>query len=67
MPILTYEHANETFTLERGHGRPEEITLSQAKDLWNSGTLADWNLSLSRLASFDWSIQKLDEYYREEE
>jgi len=47
------------------NGKGEVYTTEQAREIVNSGTPYECNLSMQRLISYDFDYDKLDEFYRE--
>ena len=41
------------------------VTVEEAKRLWESGTIEDFNLALRRLATMEWDYEALKRYYAE--
>jgi hypothetical protein len=40
-----------------------ELSIDEARQLWESGQIEDCNLSFKTLAFFDFDFEKVDEYY----
>jgi hypothetical protein len=43
----------------------KSLTLEEARALWETGTVKEYNFSLRRLVSFDWDVKALQAYYAE--
>ena len=59
--IINCDVAKREFRTEKG----EKVSLSVVKDLWETGSIADYNLSLRSLANCDWNWEHLERYYAE--
>jgi hypothetical protein len=57
--FLNTGRAEVSITNEKG----EPVLLEEAKRLWESGSLNDYNLALRRFASLDWNYEALKAYY----
>jgi hypothetical protein len=47
------------------HGR--KYTEAEAREVWESGEVDDYNLAFKRLMNFNFSLASLEQFYREDE
>ena len=64
--IVCYDHKRrQCFDESDNHSKP--ITIDQAREAYESGTLSDFNLALRQLAIQEWDMERVEEYYREQD
>ena len=65
--IVCYDHKRRQCFDETIRAKPSKITIDQAREAFESGTLSDFNLALRQLAIQDWDMEAVEQYYREQD
>ncbi len=65
--IVCYDHKRRQCFDETIMAKPSRITIDQAREAYESGTLSDFNLALRQLAIQEWDMERVEEYYREQD
>ena len=65
--IVCYDHKLRQCFDETIMAKPSKITIDQAREAYESGALSDFNLALRQLAIQEWDMERVEEYYREQD
>ena len=64
--IVCYDHKSRQ-CLDETDKQSVPITIDQARAAFESGALSDFNLALRQLALQEWDMERVEEYYREQD